>query len=119
VSAELQEIRELRRDLQDVTTALEGIGCELEKLVLIQHGLATFKLGDDPLSDYYERGVLFYQNEDVVPPQWVSKHAPNIEEPFPPPERNRGGMAAAIVFVSVVVSVIVVVLFTLFWIGNW
>jgi hypothetical protein len=51
---EANEIRELRRDIQDLVVGVDCIGFQLERLVAIERTLATRRLGDDPLSEYFE-----------------------------------------------------------------
>jgi hypothetical protein len=54
LTAELNEIRELRRDIQDLVVGVDSIGFQLERLVAIERTVATRELGDDPLSQYFE-----------------------------------------------------------------
>ena len=47
---EQQEIRELRGEVADLTTAVEALGCDLERAVLIARVLAHYQLGTDPIT---------------------------------------------------------------------
>jgi len=53
--------------LEDIETALLGIGLELEKLTAIAHLAAACFLGFDPL-----RGTDYDESGDIEPPPWLN-----------------------------------------------
>jgi hypothetical protein len=60
---EQPEIQELRTELSDLTTAIEGLGYDLERAVMIGRMLTHSRLSAAQLSE---------ADEDIQPPLWVN-----------------------------------------------
>jgi hypothetical protein len=106
-----RELQEIRRDLQDLTAAVDAVAFQLEQLVLLERTLAVAHLGDDPLSDYYELPTDDAQGEeDPDLPRW--------DDGYPPPERDNPSAAAGIVVLAANAGVLVFIVYALWVIGQ-
>ena len=79
---EQPEIQELRTELSDLTTAIEGLGYDLERAVMIGRMLTHSRLSAAQLSE---------ADEDIQPPLWVND-AGNAQRGLADDGHPRGGL---------------------------